>query len=96
MEDEVKHTAKDVAEFMVSSIAPGGTLYQQGIAARIRQKFGEEFVYRNKQRNWGIVKEVLAEFNKLTNGGDIDLVWVRSGQYWRRRKPTDKLGRMAK
>tara|TARA_A100001391_G_scaffold147670_1_gene105169 strand:- start:194 stop:481 length:288 start_codon:yes stop_codon:yes gene_type:complete len=87
---------KEVAEFMVSQIGAGGTLYQQTAAIRIRKQFGEDFTYRNKQRNWGIVPEVLAEFKKLTTGGENDLVWVRSSQYWRRRKPTDKPGRMAR
>ncbi|CAH0496606.1 hypothetical protein [Novosphingobium sp. CECT 9465] len=96
MTDSVEPTARDVAEFMVGMISPTGNLYQQSVAHKIKVQFGEAFVYRNKQRNWGIAKAVLVEFNKLTSGGDLDLVWVRSGQYWRKRKSTDSAGRMAK
>lgn len=96
MTDTNNPTAKDVAEFMVSLISASGTLYQSRAAHQIKTQFGETFVYRNRQRNWGIHKDALAEFNKLTSGEDLDLVWVRSGQYWRKRKPTDKPGRMAK
>ena len=96
MTDKPSATAKDVAAWMVTQISPSGTLYQQSIAAKIRNIFGEDFVYRNKQRNWGLSPAVLKEFNKLTTTDENDLVWVRSSQYWRRRKPHDKPGRMAK
>lgn len=84
-------TAKDVAGWILEQLPESAFLYQERIARNIRQQFGEEFTYRNKNGNWGIRKDVLDEFRKLT---PTDVVWSRSTQAWRRRRPNDPEGRM--
>jgi hypothetical protein len=58
-----------------------------------QQKSLEQYVYKNRQRNWGINPDVLAEFRKLT---PADVVWSRSSQTWRYRRPGDPDGRMVR
>lgn len=66
-----------------------GRLVQNTAARRIRVLFGESYVYRNKNHNWAIQKPILDEFRRLT--GD-HVVWSRSSQLWRLRRPTDPFG----
>lgn len=84
-------TPKEVADWILAKLPESALLYQERVARGIRQDFGEEFVYRNKQGNWGIRKDVLEEFRKLTPN---DVVWSRSQQAWRRRRPDDPASRM--
>lgn len=84
-------TVKEVAEWILGQLPEKAFLYQERVARNIRQQFGEEFTYRNKNGNWGIRKDVLDEFRKLT---PADVVWSRSTQAWRRRRPNDPEGRM--
>ncbi|UFS66274.1 hypothetical protein LO749_17265 [Paracoccus denitrificans] len=84
-------TAKEVADWIRTQLPEKSLLYQDRVARNIRQQFGEEFTYRNKNGNWGIRKDVLDEFRKLT---PTDVVWSRSEQAWRRRRPNDPPGRM--
>jgi uncharacterized protein DUF6953 len=86
-------TAKAVAEWMVQEMGASNNLYQSTIAWRMKQHWGDDYVYRNKNGNWGIEKSVLKEFEKLTKN---DLVWVRGPRYWRRRTERDGPGRLAK
>lgn len=84
-------TAKEVAEWILTQLPETIFLPQDRVARNIRQSFGEEFTYRNKNGNWGIRKDVLDEFRKLTPD---NVVWSRSQQAWRRRRPTDPPSRM--
>jgi hypothetical protein len=84
-------TAKEIAEWILSQLPETAFLYQSRVSRGIRQQFGEEFTYRNKNGNWAIRKDILDEFRKLTPD---DLVWSRSQQAWRRRRPNDPPGRM--
>lgn len=84
-------TAQEVAEWIVGQLQENAFLYQARVARHVRQEFGEEFTYRNKNGNWAIRKDVLDEFRKLT---PTDVVWSRSTQAWRRRRPNDPEGRM--
>jgi hypothetical protein len=79
-------TPTQVAEWMVEQFEKGGRLIQTSAAYRIKAEFGPEHVLRNKNGNWGIHKAVLEEFRKLTPDG---VVWSRSQQLWRRRRPQD-------
>ena len=83
-------TAKEVAEWILAQLPEKSLLYQERVARNIRQQFGEEFTYRNHNGNWGIRKDVLDEFRKLT---PTDVVWSRSEQAWRRRRPNDPEGK---
>jgi hypothetical protein len=92
--EEPGMTAKKIAEWMLKQLGDGRRwLVQRRIAREIRDRFGEEHVYKNKNRNWAISTEILEEFRTLTEN---DLVWSRSKQAWRRREPTDGPGRMIK
>jgi len=84
-------TPTEVAEWILAQLPDQSFLFQDRVARNIRQQFGEDFTYRNKNGNFGIRKDVLDEFRKLTPN---DVVWSRSQQAWRRRRPTDPVGRM--
>ena len=83
-------TAREIADRILTQLPETALLYQERVARNIRQQFGEEFTYRNHNGNWGIRKDVLEEFRKLT---PTDVVWSRSEQAWRRRRPNDPEGR---
>lgn len=85
-------TPQDLAEWMVQELSQRRTLPQSRVATYARQH-NPELVYKNRNRNWGLVKPVLDAFRKLT-ADDDNVVWSRSNQHWRQRKPTDKPGRM--
>jgi hypothetical protein len=80
-----------VAQFMAQLLRDRALLEQRLAAARIRERFGDEFTYRSRNGQWAIAKPVLTEFRKLTND---DLVWERGCQSWRRRRLSDPRGRM--
>lgn len=85
-----KHTAKDVAQWMVEELTRLGQLYQQTVVYDIASKFGDEFTYHNNNGNLAIDAKVLAEFRKLT--GD-KVVWSKSYRFWRLRESSDQPGR---
>src|SRR5437762_2884462 len=60
-----KHTAPEIARWMLNLYeSQDGRLVQRVVARRIREEFGEEWTYRNNNRNWGIDKSILEEFRK--------------------------------
>lgn len=79
-------TEKEVARWMLEQYERHKRLVQSSAAYGIRKAFGEEHVYKNRQRNWGINKGVLEEFRKLTPN---NVVWSRSSQTWRERREAD-------
>lgn len=84
-------TAQTVAQYMVGKLQGQNMLCQDRLALEIEQNFGVQFVYRNPNGNRAIAKVVLKAFRKLTEN---DVVWMRSDQCWRLRRPTDPPGRM--
>jgi len=76
---------------MVQRLVEKPHLYQSRVATFARKE-DPELVYRNNNGNWALTKPVLDAFRKLTTGDEI--VWVRSSQLWRHRKPYDKPGRL--
>ena len=82
--------AKDVAGWMFDQLLERNHLYQEDTVYRIKKLFGEEFTLVNANGNLGISKEVLGEFSKLTGS---EVVWSRSGRYWRPRTKRDAPGR---
>ena len=82
---------QEVARWMVAELAQRPSLYQSRVASHVR-RHSPELTYRNKNGNWALAKSVLDEFRKLTPGNEI--IWSRSSQMWRHRKPHDKPGRM--
>jgi len=83
-EEEMK-----IAEWMLDEFTKHQRLSQSTAARGIRLNYGDEHVYKNKQRNWGINKGILEAFKKLTPEG---VVWSRSNQTWRARRATDPVG----
>ena len=85
-------TPKDVAEFMVAEMGTDFYYYldQKSAVHRIRERFGDEFIYVNRNGNAAIDKRVLDEFNLLTKDR---VVWERKRRWWRRREPYDPPGR---
>ena len=47
----------------------------------IRKRFGEQFLRLNARGGNAVAKNVLREFRKIS---DLDVVWSRSEQVWRR------------
>lgn len=86
-------TPLEAAEWMVGELGQRASLYQSRVASHV-SRLNPELVYRNKNGNKALVKAVLDAFRELTPGEDI--VWSRSSQKWRHRKPNDKPGRMQK
>jgi len=80
-DDEMK-----IAEWMLEKFNEKQRLAQKTASRVIRQNFGEQYVYKNKRKNWAINKGILEAFNKLTPEG---VVWSRGAQVWRARRPGD-------
>lgn len=78
-------TAKEIAAWMKTQVTDEEYLYQEHTAYQIEEEFGDKFIYTNDNGNRAIAKAVLIEFRKLTP----DLVWSRSGYYWRKREEDD-------
>lgn len=75
-----------IAEWMLEKYNERQYLAHSTACRVIRQNFGEQYVYKNKRKNWAINKEVLEAFNKLTPEG---VVWSRCAKVWRARKLGD-------
>lgn len=78
-----------IARWMLQQYHQHNRLTQAMAARMIKQQFGEQHVYKNKNRNLAINKDILEEFRRLT---PEDVVWSRSTQTWRQRRPNDPLG----
>jgi hypothetical protein len=89
-EGQIMATAQEVAAWMADEMKRSGSLSQTRAARQIKEQFGDEFVYRNENRNWAIQPDVLEAFNELTKD---TVVWIKKTRRWRTRKETDKPGR---
>ncbi|TDF96265.1 DUF6953 family protein [Paenibacillus piri] len=72
-------TADEVAAWMINEVKFAGILYQSDAVERIREKFGESFIYVNENGNTSISKEVKKAFKKLHRGR---VAWDRDGFFW--------------
>jgi len=84
-------TPQAIAQWMLTQVPTSGFLSQSRVARTIRTTWGESFVYKNKNRNLAIRPDILEAFRALTEG---QLMWSRSRQAWRRRRPGAPEGRM--
>jgi hypothetical protein len=82
-------TPFDVADFMVGEFEAAGSISQRAIAHEIKDRFGAEFTFLNKNGNYGICGFVLAQFKALTPHA----VWDKRLSKWRLRRPDDSPGR---
>lgn len=83
---EKKVSPEDVSRWMIGEIEREGRLSQSVAAREIRERFGEDFVYKNENKNLAIRKDILDAFRFLTGR---EIVWVYGFRCWRKRKPTD-------
>jgi hypothetical protein len=79
---------KEIAEWMHEEYKKHDRLVQHTAAALIHAMFGEEHLYRDNKGNWAINQPILDEFRRLTDDGTV--VWSRSAQLWRKRRPNDR------
>ena len=80
----------DVAQWMKSELENTNWLYQETVVYKIKELFGDTFVYLNANGNLSIDKKVLAKFRKLTND---TVIWERGEKAWRKRQGYDAPGR---
>jgi len=73
-------TEKDVAAWMLEQFNASNRIYQESIVYKIKRLFGNEFVFKNANGNYGISKGVLKHFRDLTEGKAI---WERGSRSWR-------------
>lgn len=83
-------TVDDVTQWMKSELENTNWLYQETVVYKIKELFGDTFVYLNANGNLSINKKVLAKFRKLTND---TVIWERGEKAWRKRQGYDALGR---
>lgn len=77
--------------WIMSEVEQGHRVYQYRVARHVRETYGEDLTYKNGNGNWALDKRINKAFLKLS--GDR-VVWERSDQCWRLRRPKDKPGRM--
>jgi hypothetical protein len=83
--------AAEPAGFMLEQLNRKRVLHQKEIAHAIQRKFGNAFVYQNRNGNLAIHESVLKAFHSYTKRS---AVWVRPQRYWRLRKKGDAPGRL--
>ena len=82
-------TPRQAAEWMLMQFEAKRFLYQEEAASHLLHLHDEALTYYDKGGNLCLGKDVLKEFNSLTN----DAVYERSGKFWRDRLPSDQPGR---
>jgi hypothetical protein len=86
-------TNDDVATWMLNALAADDCLYQDDVVDFLIRSKQESFLIENNDGNQVLSRPVLDAFKKLTPD---NVVWVRSGFYWRYRVPEDEPGRNAR
>lgn len=86
-------TSNDVAEWMLKALAAENCLYQDDVVDFLVRSRQESFLIENADGNQVLARPVLDSFKKLTPD---NVVWVRSGFYWRYRVAEDEPGRNAR
>lgn len=72
-------TKTDVAKWMLDELNKQGVLTQKYAGLRIRELFGDNFTYLNKNLSVAIKKDVLSEFRSLHKG---KVKWDKNKMYW--------------
>jgi hypothetical protein len=79
-----------VANWMVEQIHEKRFLYQEEVAYKIKQRFGESFTYVRPNRKLDISPSVLRAFRRISGKS---VVWERGEQMWRARTDHDSRSR---
>lgn len=71
----------EIAQWLIHTIRENGPrrTRQDQVVREIRERFGEEWSYRNANGNWAIDRRVLQQFQPLK---DELIVWNRGDQSW--------------
>lgn len=83
----------DVAKWMLVALQRDNCLYQDDVVDYLIKSKDESHLIENTDGNQVLGRTLLNEFLKLTRE---DVVWVRSGFYWRYRVAEDEPGRNAR
>ncbi|MFU2317807.1 DUF6953 family protein [Rahnella sp. PCH160] len=86
-------TASEIADWMQAKLALESCLYQEDVVDHLVRLDREDFLVDNSDGNLSLAKNVLAAFRKLN---EENVVWVKSGKYWRYRVAEDEPGREAR
>jgi hypothetical protein len=79
--------ATDVAQWMVAQLDKHQHLYQEDAVTGIDREFGTGFTYFNANGTRVILRIVLNEFRRLTEGS---VVWESSEKMWRKLEPGEE------
>ncbi len=83
----------EVADWMQVKIVIDGCLYQEDVVDYLVKLQCEELLVENSDGNLSLTRNVLSAFRRLN---EENVVWVKSGKYWRFRVPEDEPGRDAR
>lgn len=82
-------TEDEAASWMLEQFEAKRFLYQDEAASQLLQLHKESLAYYDVNGNACVGKKVLTAFNKLTP----NIVYERTGKFWRDRLSTDQPGR---
>ncbi|WP_445946931.1 DUF6953 family protein [Shewanella sp.] len=85
--------AKPIAMWMQNALEAEGCLYQDDVVDFVVKVNNEKLLRENTDGNLVLGLPLLNEFKKLNA---LDVVWVKSGKYWRFRVLEDEPGRNAR
>jgi len=88
--DEKSSVINEIVDWMIEKSSED-CFYQDDAVGEIEKKYGKKFMYENENGGLAISKDILNKFRKKSSN---DIVWSRSGKYWRKRIKTDSKGRM--
>ena len=60
--------AQDIAKWMVVQLPQSTCMRQRRTAQAIWRDWGEAYLYKNDNNNWGINPDILEEFARITDG----------------------------
>lgn len=80
-------------EWMLTALAKDGCLYQDDVVDHLVKTDNAVMLMENSDGNEVLGRSLLNEFKKAT---EPDVVWVKSGRYWRYRVAEDEPGRDAR
>lgn len=83
----------DITQWMLKKLSKDGCVYQDDVVDYLIKNKDESHLIENADGNQVLGRPLLNEFLKLTRD---DVVWVRSGFYWRYRVEEDEPGRNAR
>ncbi|WP_336648291.1 DUF6953 family protein [Microbacterium sp. MMO-10] len=75
-------TPQEIAQWLMDEITARGRnrSYQRRLVPRLREQFGDEWLYRNQNNNWAIDRRILKALGPLKTD---NVIWDRSDQSWR-------------